>query len=261
MPPAPCSRPPRSFRSSRKIFRRSCRPAPGCPGGGGAHGEADRPAGAEVEVAVVEGGGVCRAEEILRGQRAVGLLRQPDDRFGELTGRRIPGSRRRGDAVARGGEDPAGTVRHQPATTLPDAGLVVGHAGLVGPQRALPLAGHFHAGHESGPRRDVAVRGERRVNPPVQQQQARTLAFVPGVEGEAGIVGRMAEDAAVQRDRAGLDVDPEQVPGEGFRLEQGHHVDRAGRTVIHRSRGDPDVRRQVRSSHRSARALPARSTT
>src|SRR5215469_2540806 len=103
--------------------------------GGRAERQPDRPASAQVLIARVERGRVGGAEEVLCRQRPIRVRGQPHHRLRELAWRAVTGALGRGDAVTRGEEDPPWPVGHKPAATLPDSGLVVADAGLVGPQR------------------------------------------------------------------------------------------------------------------------------
>ena len=200
--------------------------------GAGAEREPGRSAGPEVAVALVEAGRVARAEEVLCLQRPVRLRLQPDHRLGQLARRTAARALRRGDAVTRGDEDPPGPVGHDPAAAVPDAALLVGYPDIVRPERGGAGAAHIPAGHVAVVGVVVTVRGERRVHPPVHQQQAGPLALGQCAERQVRVVGGVADDPLLERDRPGADVQPEQVPLPADLVDQPHLVHGVRRGVV-----------------------------
>ncbi len=217
--------------------------------------QADRPAGAEVGVGLVQLRGISRAEEVIRRQDAVGVDAEPDHRVAELARHRAARPGRRRDAVAGGQEDPARAVGHQATAGVPDAGLVLRRSGLGRPQ-GLRVIGGVHAGDEAEVVPVVAVGGVGGVHPAVQQQQAGALPFQRRVELLVRRVGGRSADGLAPLDRAGLLAERVHVDGRrlGALVPAGgdrDHVHRLRGRVVDGGAGDSEQRVQVIAAGRA----------
>src|SRR5581483_8510018 len=110
--------------------------------------------------------------------------------------------------VAGGEKNSPGSVGYQAAAGLPDPGLVVGDAGLIGPQRAR-VGRDVEAKHVARVGLHVAVRTKSPVDMSVCQQQTGPGELVLRAELDIRVVARGAADWLFQADTAGVGVDAE----------------------------------------------------
>ncbi len=207
-------------------------------------GEQQHPAGAEVEVPVVEGALDAGGEVVLHGP----AWREPDERVA------VVGSAAVGvhQPVAADEVEAAGGVGGDPVAVHPDAAVVAVGGGAVD-QHPLQRRGVV-AEHPAVERFLIAVAGEADIDDAVCEQSACALVLAQGVEGEGAAGGavaaaghaRLDHDRAAELLGAGAEVERVQalhVAGRAAAHFLGlrNDVDRAGCLIDHRCPGDPDL--------------------
>ena len=209
----------------------------------------------------VERRSIGRAEIVRRGHRAVGRHVEPHCCVTEFLRRSSPGALWRRYAVARGKEDPARAVGHQPRAALPDTCLGVSKSRLGTPQHDR-LARRVDARHVSRVGGEVAVGREPDVDRAIEQQQASPLPL--GERRER--LGRRVDGGALDRRpstgqlRSARQAHTCTYADDRVRavVHQRHEVHGPGSRVVDRSTGDPDARSEIGAALAPTRAPPGR---